>query len=294
MQISPVQTLFSKGACGFTDDGLPIFNSKIMKNLMEYSAQLGFVVAQHAEDHNLSAGGCVHSGRFAKTFHFKEIDPASEYSVIAKDLALLEDIKNARYHILHVSCKKSLQYIEHAKQKGLNVTSEITPHHFTLTDDSLFENFASAKMNPPLRSEEDVSSMIDGMKKGLIEIIASDHAPHEPSSKEKPVSCASFGIVGLETMLGLSLDLYHKNHLSIENVLKMLTINPAKLIKEDDKRGMIKKNYKADFAIIDENEVWKVDANELKSKSKNTPFNGKILKGRNIMTVCNGEIIFNL
>lgn len=292
-QMTPIQTMISNGALGFTDDGMPISNSYIMKNLLKYSSEMGFIVAQHAEDHNLSSGGCIHSGRFAKTFNLRTIDPASEYSVIARDLAILENIKNAKYHILHVSCKESLRHIEIAKNKNLNVTSEITPHHFILNDDALFENFAYAKMNPPLRSDEDILGMIDGMKSGIIDIIASDHAPHEDLSKESPISCASFGIVGLETMLGLSLELFHKGYISLERILQMLTINPAKLISRDD-IGIIKKGSRADLAIIDENEIWIVDKYKLNSKSKNTPFHGKKLKGRNIATICNGEIVFNL
>ena len=294
LELVPVQLMHKTGAVGFTDDGLPIFNAKIMKNLLEYSAHLNVPIAQHAEDHDLSAGGCVHAGRFAKTFNFKEIDPASEYSVIARDLALLEDIKDARYHVLHVSCAKSLEYIKAAKCKNLNITSEITPHHFILTDDNLFENLSNAKMNPPLRSQNDIEAMIAGMKNGLIDMIASDHAPHDLSSKDGPVSCASFGIVGLETMLGLSLELYHKGHISLERILEMLTYNPAKLINLEKENGVIQKGFKADLAIIDENEVWQVDKEKLNSKSKNTPFDKRILKGRNICTICNGEVIFNL
>jgi dihydroorotase len=292
--ISPVQTMISNGAIGFTDDGLPISNMKILKTLLEYSAQMDFVVAQHAEDHNLSNMGCINHGRFAKRFNFKTIDPASEYSTIASNLSLVENIKNAKYHILHISCKESIEYLKRAKEKNLSVTSEITPHHFILNDDSLFENLAYAKMNPPLRSDKDIEVMIDGIKNGLIDIIASDHAPHESFSKDQSISCAPFGIVGLETMLALSCSLYHKNYISLEKILSMLTFKPACLIKQSHIRGKIAKNYKADLCIIDEEEVWKIDKRNFASKSNNTPFDNMIAKGRNICTICDGKIIFQL
>lgn len=289
-----VQSMHKSGAVGFTDDGQPIYNAKIMKTMLQYSAQLNVVIAQHAEDHDLSCGGCVHKGRFAEKFNLKSIDPASEYSVIARDLALLEEIPKARYHILHVSCAKSLEYIAIAKNKKLKVTAEVTPHHFLITDEILFEQGSLAKMNPPLRTEKDIQKIIEGMRDGIIDIIASDHAPHDDDSKQNPISCASFGIIGLETMLGLSLELYHKKLISLERILQMLTYNPACLINEDNCRGIIKSGYKADLAIIDENEMWQIDRFKLTSKSTNTPFNGKIVKGRNIATIINGKIVYNL
>ena len=231
-EIVSVQSLQKAGAVGFTDDGLPIANSKIMMDLLKYSALLNVVIAQHAEDLDITNGGCVHHGRFAEQFNLKTIHPSSEYSVIARDISLLDDIPGARYHVLHVSCKKSLEYIREAKNKSLNITSEITPHHFVADDSLLYDNWSMAKMNPPLRSNKDVEAMIVGMKDGTIDIIASDHAPHDNDSKEKSVSCASFGIIGLETMLPLSLELYHKNLISLERILEMLTINPAKLINQ--------------------------------------------------------------
>jgi len=296
--IVPVQSLIKAGASGFTDDGLPIRNAKIMKDLLKYSSIYNIVIAQHAEDHSLSNGGCMHHGKFAQKYNFKTIDPASEYSVIARDIALLEDpnLKNARYHVLHVSCKESIQYIKTAKEKGLNVTAEITPHHFVATSDLLSElderreNPSLAKMNPPLRDFDDVKAMIQAMKDGIIDIIASDHAPHDDDSKEKSVSCASFGIIGLETMLPLSLELYFNGHLSLERVLEMLTINPAKLIN-DSSRGFIDIDAIADLCVIDLNKEWTIDVTQMKSQSSNSPFHGRHVRGKNIYTIVNGQIL---
>ena len=292
-QIVPVQSLISAGAIGFTDDGLPIRNAKIMKDLLQYSALYNIVIAQHAEDHDLSDGGCVHHGLFAQKYNLKTIDPASEYSVIARDIALLEDpkLKNARYHVLHVSCKESIQYIKTAKEKKLKVTSEITPHHFIATNDLLNDQWSLAKMNPPLRSSDDVKAMIKAMHDGTIDIIASDHAPHDNDSKERSISCASFGIIGLETMLPLSLELYFNGDLSLERILEMLTINPAKLINEDSHRGFIDIEAIADLCIIDLSEEWIIDASKMKSKSTNSPFNGRKVKGRTRYTIVNGKIV---
>ena len=297
--IVPVQSLIKCGAVGFTDDGLPIKNAKIMKDLLRYSSLYNIVIAQHAEDHSLSDGGCMHRGSFAQKYNFKTIDPASEYSVIARDIALLEDVelKNARYHVLHVSCKESIQYIRQAKDKGLKVTSEITPHHFVATCDIFNEleekgeSPSLAKMNPPLRESDDVNAMIDAMRDGVIDIIASDHAPHDEDSKEKSISCASFGIVGLETMLPLSLELYFNKKLSLERILEMLTINPAKLINEDSHRGFIDICAIADLCVIDIHKEWTIDVAEMKSKSINSPFNGRKVKGKNIYTVMGGVIL---
>jgi dihydroorotase len=287
------QSMVRAGAVGFTDDGLPIANAGIMLNLLKYSALLDVPIAQHAEDLSISCGGCVNHGSFAKKFSLKTINPSSEYSVIARDLALLEEVQDARYHVLHVSCKKSLDYIRQAKSKNLKVTSEITPHHFAVNDEILHEHWSMAKMNPPLRSKEDCDAMIQGMRDGTIDIIASDHAPHEHDSKEQSISCASFGIIGLETMLPLSLELYQKGLLTLERILEMLTINPAKLINEH-KRGSIKIGNIADLCIIDLKAKWTIDADKMKSKSKNTPFDGRNVIGRNVMTFVGGQKVFEL
>jgi dihydroorotase len=290
-EIVSAQSMVKAGAIGFTDDGLPIANSKIMMDLLRYSAFLNVPIAQHAEDLDITNGGCVHHGRFAQQFSLPTIHPASEYSVIARDISLLESIPEARYHVLHVSCEKSLDYIRSAKAKNLRITSEITPHHFVATDELLYENLSMAKMNPPLRSQNDLDAMVRGMQDGTIDIIASDHAPHDAGSKEQSVSCASFGIIGLETMLPLSLELYHKNLLPLERILEMLTVNPAKLINENS-RGSIEVGNIADLAIIDINYEWTIDSSKMLSKSKNTPFNGRKVRGKNMATIIDGEIVY--
>ena len=290
--ISPIQTMLKEGAIGFTDDGQPIHNSKIMKTLFQYSAEFACVIAQHAEDHSLSGGGCVGHGKFADQYNLKTIDDASEYSVIARDLALLDGVKGARYHVLHVSCKKSLQHIKWAKDRGLEVTVEITPHHFILTNNALYESYQDAKMNPPLRLKDDVDAMINAMADGTIDMIASDHAPHDSESKSQPIGCAPFGIIGLETMLALSLELYHQKRVSLERILQMLTIKPAILIGEDKIRGRIEKGYIADLSVIDENFEWTIDQIKINSKSKNSPFNGRNVKGISVMTMLGGKIIY--
>lgn len=293
-EITPIQSLIQAGAVGFTDDGLPVANAKIMKDLFRYSALHDIVIAQHAEDHNLMNGGCVHKCGFSQRHSLPIADPASEYSVIARDISLLEDpdLHNARYHVLHVSCKESLQYIANAKKKGLKVTSEITPHHFSVTANLLDEQWAMAKMNPPLRGSDDVSAMISAMKDGTIDIIASDHAPHDNDSKEKPISCASFGIIGLETMIGLSFELYHKGLISLERILEMMTINPALLINEKN-RGFIGIGAIADITIIDPKKEWFIDSHKMKSKSTNSPFNGRKVIGRNLCTIVSGKIVYS-
>ena len=290
-EISSIQSLRNAGAVGFTDDGLPISNARIMMDLFRYSALLNVPIAQHAEDLSITNGGCVHHGKFAEQFNLKTTHPASEYSIIARDISLMEDIPNARYHVLHVSSEQSLKYIRDAKNRGLKVTAEITPHHFTSNNDILYENWSMGKMNPPLRKEADVESMISGMKDGTIDIIASDHAPHDHDSKEKSISCASFGIIGLETMLPLSLELYHKNLLSLERILTMLTTNPAHLIGEYN-RDSIKVGKMADLCVLDIHHEWTINSDNMLSKSKNTPFNGRKVKGINRMTIIGGKVVY--
>jgi len=253
---------------GFTDDGLPVMNSLLMRHAMEYARELGVPVAQHAEDIILTNGGCINEGPISTQLGVRGISNPTEAIIVERDI-LLNQITGGHYHVLHVSTKESMEAIRRAKARGQHVTCEVSPHHFTLTDEAVLEHGTNAKMNPPLRSEEDRLALIEALKDGTVDAIATDHAPHEVESKEKPLGSAAFGIVGLETMLPLSLELYHNGTLPLRDVMRYLTSGPADVIKEP--AGRLKKGLRADLTLIDLDQEWTIDCNAFQSKSKNSP-----------------------
>lgn len=275
---------------GFTDDGLPVMNAYIMRKAFENSQQTGKVIAQHAEDIILSNKGCINEGEVSAQLGVRGINNLTESIIVERDIALCRKF-GGRYHVLHISTKEALDAVRIAKMEGLNVTCEVSPHHLLLDETEVLKQGTIAKMNPPLRTKQDVLAMQEGLFDGTIDAIATDHAPHDKASKEKPLEEATFGIVGVETMLGLSLKFYHEKKISLMNLLAKLTCNPAKIIGID--RGSIETGKVADLTLIDLNEEWIVDATKLESKSKNTPFDGFKLKGKAKLTMLNGEIVFN-
>jgi dihydroorotase len=277
------------GAVGFTDDGLPVMNANVMRRAFEYSKNLNVVIAQHAEDLNLTNKGCINEGRVSLELGVRGIPNISESVIVERDLAILEST-GGRYHLLHVSTREALDAIKRGKEKGLNATVEVSPHHFMLTDEQVLKSGTNAKMNPPLRSEKDRLALIEGLRSGLIDAIATDHAPHDLGSKEKTLEEASFGIVGVETMLPLSLTLYHEKVLSLRDLLAKMTCNAAKIINFDG--GVIKKGARADLVLIDLDHDWTIDSQKFYSKSKNSPFDGFKVKGRAIRTVVGGKTVY--
>lgn len=216
--------------------------------------------------------------------------------MVERDLLLLESVQkdypDARYHVLHVSTKEALESIKRAKDKGLNVTCETAPHYFTLTDEAVGEYRTFAKMNPPLRSEKDRKAIYEAVASGLIDAIATDHAPHDQESKRLPFAEASFGIVGLETMLPLSLALYHKKDVSLRNLIGQMTHRAADIIRVE--KGRIKKGADADLTLIDLDVEWKINPEEFHSKSKNSPFDDYKTKGRAVKTFVAGNLVYEL
>ncbi len=289
--LSEMELLYEAGAVGFTDDGLPVANSLLMKQALKYSEKLNVPIAQHAEDLLLSNGGCVNEGKTSSKLFVPGISNISEAVVVARDLLLLEAF-GGHYHVLHVSTKEALRLVRNAKEIGLKVTCEVTPHHFTLNEESVLGYNTYAKMNPPLRSEKDRIAMIEGLQSGLIDCIATDHAPHEFEAKNVALEHAAFGIIGLETLLPLSLDLYHSGKMSLIDVLANLTYKPAQIINK--KCGVIAKGAPADLTFIDLNREWTVDTSKFMSKSKNSPFNGRRVKGKVLRTVVKGKTVFSV
>lgn len=288
-ELAPLDVLKKAGAVGFTDDGLPVMSAHLMRQAFEQSKKLGLPIVQHAEDLNLTNKGCINEGAVSKKLGVRGIPNLSESVIVERDIALLEEYGGS-YHLLHASARQSLEPIKRAKAKGLKATVEVSPHHFTLTDKQVLKSGTNAKMNPPLRSEADRKAMIEGLRSGLIDVIATDHAPHDLESKEKDLQDASFGIVGVETMLPLSMALYHDKTLSLIDLLAKMTCNAAKVINFDG--GVIKKGARADLTLIDLKRSWKIDSKEFHCRSRNTPFDGFKTKGKAVMTVVAGKVVF--
>ncbi len=290
LELVDMGLLAKQGAVGFSDDGKPLMNAHLMRRVMEYGRALGLTVAQHAEDCNLSHGGCMNEGEVSSRLGVYGIPNASEAVIVERDIEI-QRLTGGHYHVLHISTAEALEAVKRAKERGQNVTCEVTPHHIALTEEAV-ENFnTDAKMNPPLRSSRDVQAMIEGLKTGVIDAIATDHAPHEPASKAEPLESAPFGIVGLETMLPLSLSLYHKGVMPLLKVLEALTSKPADILKLPG--GRLKKGAVADLVLIDLNEEWVIKTNNFYSKSKNSPFNQWKTKSRTTRTIVRGQTVYN-
>lgn len=290
-ELTEMFELKKQGAVGFTDDGLPVANSLLMKKALENSAMLDLVIAQHAEDLALSDGGCINHGAIAEKLGVKGIPNASEAIIVERDMLLCELVPDAYYHLLHVGTRQEMEAVIRAKKKGLNVTCEVSPHHLFLTDQEVLRSGTNAKMNPPLRSEEDRAFLEWALLSGWIDCIATDHAPHEQSAKDLPIEKAAFGVIGVETMLPLCLKLFHDGKISLLELFKKMTCAPADVIRQKN-YGRIQEGCVADFALIDLNHEWTIDSQKLNSKSKNTPFGGWQVKGKVKKTFVGGELVF--
>ncbi|MDB1135190.1 dihydroorotase [Candidatus Anaplasma sp. TIGMIC] len=289
-ELSDMASLHAVGALGFTDDGMPVMNALSMKKAFEYARSLGVVVAQHAEDCNLSNKGCINEGEISRELGLRGIPDISESIMVSRDIQLLREVPGAHYHVLHISTKKALDAVRAAKLEGLNVTCEVAPHHFTLNESAVLTHGPMAKMNPPLRTEEDRISMLAGLKDGTIDCIATDHAPHSDQDKVRPLDSCAFGIVGLETLLPLSLELYHNAEMSLLDVLAKLTYKPADIVKLP--KGRIARGLAADLIIFDLDGTWTIDATKFSSKSQNSPFHGRTVKGKVLRTIVSGKTVY--
>ena len=289
-ELTEMGELIEGGAVAFSDDGKPVMNSTIMRRALEYSRMFNVPVITHAEDTTLSGGGIMNEGNNSIFFGLKGIPREAEEIMIARDV-LLARLTKGRLHVAHVSSKGSLDIIAMAKRNKIKVTCETAPHYFSLTDDAIGEHLAMAKMNPPLRTEDDRKAIIKALKNGLIEVIATDHAPHLQNEKMQEIEFAPFGIIGLETAVPLMITILVKeNGLSYLQVFEKVTINPCRILGID--RGYIKEGAIADITIIHPDKRIFVDENFLISRCKNTPFIGRELFGRVEYTICNGRIVY--
>jgi dihydroorotase len=290
-ELAPMLELAEAGAVGFSDDGAPVGNSEIMRRALEYASMTGSPIIQHAEESCLTKGGVMNEGFVSTSLGMQPIPPIAEEIVIARDLKLAE-YTSAPYHVAHISTKGSVQLIRNAKKNNLKVTCEVTPHHFTLTDEIVRTFNTNTKMNPPLRSQEDVEAVKEGLKDGTIDVIATDHAPHSFDEKQVEFLFAPFGIVGLETAVGLALnELLHAKILTLSQIIEKFSINPRKILHLPLVK--IAEGEKANITIFDPNMEWIVDIEKFKSKSKNSPFQSKKLKGKPLAVFNSNQLIYS-
>ena len=287
--ISPMAELYEAGVVGFSDDGVAIKTSGILKRAFEYSKMYNVPIIEHCEDETLS-GGAMNEGLNSTMLGLPPIPSVAEELIVIRDI-LLAEYTGGKIHIAHLSTKKSVEMVREAKQKGISVTSEVTPHHFTLIDDSLKTYDTNFKMNPPLRTKADVDEILLGLKDGTIDCIASDHAPHSAEEKEAEFEHAPNGITGLETQVGLALtELYHKKIITLGQLIEKMSINPRKILNlpvPNFEVGQI-----ANFTILDLTEIFTFDINRSKSKSKNSPFDKRLLTGKALGVINKSKMFY--
>ena len=287
-ELAPMAELAHAGAVGFSDDGSPIVSPDIMRRALEYSSMYGIPIIQHAEESSLTQGGCMNEGFTSTRLGMPGIPPVAEELMVSRDIILLRYVPKARYHVAHVSTKQTADLVRKAKKEKLNVTCEVTPHHFTLTDQVVDGFDTSTKMNPPLRTADDVQAMKEALKDGTIDVIATDHAPHTIDEKEVEYTQAPFGIVGLETALGLAVtELVDQKYLMWYQLIEKLSSAPRAILSLPPIK--IEAGAVANLTLIDPLKEWVVDTTAFHSKSKNSPFHGRKLKGAPIGIVNNGR-----
>ena len=275
--------LAEAGVVAFSDDGDPVASSQLMRRALEYSRDLGLPIIDHCEDKTLSDNGLINEGQISAKLGLKGIPAAAEEVMVARDL-ILAKLTKARLHIAHVSTKGSVELIRRAKEEGISVTAEVTPHHLTLTEERMGESpdkpfDTNAKVNPPLRTKEDVQALIKGLKDGVIDAIATDHAPHTLADKNCGLELAVFGISGLETALGCLMNLVHQGEISLTQLISKLTCEPAKVIARNSELGTLNTVAPANITILDLDREWIVNSRNFASKGK-TSYDGYKFRAR--------------
>ncbi len=277
------------GCVAVSDDGKPVMNGMVMRRALEYARAFALTVVDHCECLHLSEGGCMHEGLVATELGLHGVPAAAEDVMVARNLALAE-LTGGRLHLAHLSTAGSVRMVREAKARGVKITSEACPHHFLLTVEAVREFNTNAKMNPPLRSRKDVDAIKAGLKDGTTDAIATDHAPHADFEKQREFDYAPFGVVGLETAWGLALTLVDEGTLSVEQVVALLTVQPARAFGLP--KGTLAVGADADVTIVDPEAQWVVEPERFRSKGRNTPFAGWKLKGRVVTTIVSGRVVY--
>ena len=317
-EVCDMAELAEAGVVAFSDDGAPVVSSQVMHRALEYSCALGLPIVDHCEDRRLSNGGVVNEGWVSTKLGLRGIPASAEEMIVARDLALAK-LANARIHIAHVSTCGSVELIRRAKEEGILVTAEVTPHHLTLTEERIMgkdwgkgnnviavsrsserseeeakqsQYDTNAKVNPPLRTEDDITCLIEGLKNGVLDAIATDHAPHTLADKDCGLEMAAFGISGFETAFGALMGLVHKGEIGLVTLISKLTCEPARIVGKGGELGMLKVGSPANITIFDPDREWVVDSSKFASKGKNTPFDGCKFKGKVMATIVDGEVVY--
>ena len=288
-ELTEMGLLAAAGALAFTDAGNAIADPVVMRRALSYARTFDLLVMQHPEEPTLAAGGAMNEGEVATRLGLAGITPAAEAIMVERDLRLVE-ITGGRLHIAHVSTEAAIAAIRNAKARGLPVTCDTAPHYFALNETAVGDYRTFAKVSPPLRGEWDRRAVVAGLEDGTIDAIASDHSPHDQESKRLPFASAASGIIGLETLLPLALELYHNGHLPLLAVLRALTQRPAEILRLP--AGRLALGAAADLVLFDLERPWRIDVDALRSKSKNSPYDGRPVQGRVLRTVIAGRSVF--
>ncbi|MBE0477868.1 dihydroorotase [Candidatus Aerophobetes bacterium] len=289
-RLSEMGRLKKAGVVGFSDDGRWVVNSQLMRRAFEYAKMLNIPVISHCEDPFLSEDGVMNEGYYSTILGLSGIPGEAEKVAVFRDISLLE-LTNSRLHIAHLSCRDSLELVKKAKKENLRVTSEVTPHHLTLSDEAVKSFDTNTKVNPPLRSREDVQALKMGLKEGVIDVIATDHAPHSKEEKELEYPEAASGVIGLETALSLVVkEIVEPGLLTLKEAIARLTINPSRILGID--RGEIKEGGIANVAIVNLSKKWCVEEKDFLSLSKNSPFIGWTLPAKVEFTIFKGKVVY--
>ncbi|WNK01336.1 dihydroorotase [Thalassospiraceae bacterium LMO-JJ14] len=288
-EIAELGLLAESGAVAFTDGFSAVANAQVMRRAMMYARTFDLLICQHPEEPTLAAGGAMNAGETATRLGLTGIPRQAEIIIIERDIRLVE-LTGGRLHIAHVSTVEAIEAIRKAKDDGLPVTCDTSPPYFALNEVAIGDYRTFAKLSPPLRNEVDRRAVVDGLKDGTIDCIASDHTPQDEESKRLPFSAAATGGVGLETLLAVTLELYHNGHIPLLDALRFVTAAPADLLKL--RAGKLAQGRPADLILFDLDQGWKVDADKLLSKSKNTPFDGRLMQGAVVRTVIDGRTVF--
>jgi dihydroorotase len=287
--LSEFADLKAAGCVAVSDDGWPVMNSLLMRRALEYAQTFDLPIISHAEDLQLRADGVMHEDKVSVRLGLAGIPAAAEEVMIYRDIRLAR-LTGARLHIAHVSTAGAVAIIREAKLAGLHVTAETAPHYFSLTDEAVLGFDTNAKVNPPLRSEWDRLAVIEGLADGTLDAIASDHAPHSLLEKDLEFAAAAFGLIGLETSLGLTLRLVHAGNITLGRAIALMSANPVAILGVPG--GTLAVGSPADVTLIDLNRDWTVNVNQFASKSRNCPFHGWALKGKAVMTILGGKVVF--
>jgi dihydroorotase len=292
-ELAPIGSLAQSGVVAITDDGRCVQNNELMRRAVEYARMVGLPVFDHCQDYNLVGTGVVHEGYWSTLLGLPGWPSAGEEAIVLRNV-LLAELCDHHIHCQHISAAGSVRILREAQARGVKISGEVCPHHIALTDAAIQNFDTNFKMNPPLRAKEDVTALLEGIADGTIGILCSDHAPHAQFEKEVEFDAAPFGIVGLETELGLFLDLLiHKNKtIDLPRLIEMYTVNPARLLQIE--AGTLSPGRPADVTLIDPDQEWTFDASASQSISRNTPFNGWKLKGRAVRTIVRGRSVWEL